>query len=113
PLGLGGSEWQTMSTITRGASALQIALVALILLLGSHLLSTWIRSHSPILALDFVATLIVVVLCPAILLPLRNVGAQNPGEYVITILIAAVIVAAIAGGAWLLGRGTIDATRNH
>lgn len=114
PLGIGGSEWQTMSTITRSASAAQIALIALILLLGGHLLSTWVRSHSPILALDFVATLAFGAFSwPAIILPLRNLDAHNPADYVVAVLVAAAIIAAVAGGAWQLERGRIDLRRGH
>jgi len=113
PLGLGGREWQTMSTITRKWAAIDILAIGLILMLTAHVVSTWIRSKSPLLALDFAALLVVIGVVILTLVPLLFAMAFGPAMNVAALILAAVIVAAAGGGAWQLSRGRIDARRSH
>lgn len=113
PLGLGGHEWQTMSTITRKWAAIDILAIGLILMLTAHVVSTWIRSKSPILALDFVALLVVIGVVILAAVPLFYAIALGPVTNVAALFLVALIVAAAGGGAWQLSRGRIDARRSH
>jgi ABC-type transport system involved in multi-copper enzyme maturation permease subunit len=113
PLGLGGHEWQTMSTITRKWAAIDILAIGLILMLWAHVVSTWIRSKSPILALDFVALLLVIGILILALVPLLFAIAIGPATNVVALFLAALVIAAVGGGAWQLSRGRIDARRSH
>jgi ABC-type transport system involved in multi-copper enzyme maturation permease subunit len=113
PFGAGGSEWQKMSTVPRGAAAGYVLAIAAFLLLGAHVLSTWIRSHSPLLAIDFVACVGAIGLGIASIAPLVAANASTPATVVVAILLAATLVAVVGGGARQLGRGRIDARRSH
>jgi ABC-type transport system involved in multi-copper enzyme maturation permease subunit len=113
PLGLGGHEWQTMSTITRTWAAIDIIAIGLILMLTAHVVSTWVRSKSPILALDFAALLVVVGVVILAAVPLLFAIALGPVTNVAALFLVAVIVASVGGGAWQLSRGRIDARRSH
>ncbi len=113
PLGMGISEWRTFSTLSRQAAAVSILAIAVVLMLLSHVLSTWIRSRSPILGLDFVALLLTIGLLIATAEPLALAFALGPAFNVTAVFIAALLIATIGGGAWQLSRGRIDAGRNH
>jgi ABC-type transport system involved in multi-copper enzyme maturation permease subunit len=113
PLGIGGTEWQTMSTVSRADAAAIIAGTALLLLLLAHLLSTAIRSRSPILAADFVALLIVGGILATAFLPLVFKLALQTTVLLLEFLGVAIVIAAVGGGAWQLSRGRIDARRSH
>lgn len=113
PLGIGGSEWQTMSTISRRTAVVLVVAIAVILMLAAHVLSTWIRSASPILAADFVAAVVVIGLFMVTLAPLLVANAFAPAGNVIGLYVVAILIACIGGGAWQLSRGRIDARRSH
>jgi ABC-type transport system involved in multi-copper enzyme maturation permease subunit len=113
PLGIGGHEWESMSTYSRLAAMLQVAGIAILLLLVAHVVSTWVRSRSRLLAIDFVATLIVIALCLGSIAPLLVAAAFGPALNVVALFILAIVVACVAGGAIQLSRGRIDARRSH
>ncbi|HEX7191722.1 MAG TPA: hypothetical protein VF381_09135 [Thermoanaerobaculia bacterium] len=113
PLGLGFDEFRTMSTITRGTAVAGVLAVAILLMTFAHVLSTWIRSRSAILGLDFVALLIVLGIFLASALPLVVSEALFPFSNVVALFVVALLIVGIGGGAWQLNRGRIDARRNH
>lgn len=113
PLGFGERELRAMSTLSRSGTAGAILGIAVGLMFAAHLLSTWIRSRSPILGLDFLAFIAFVVLLAVVMLPLGMVVAVRPAVYILVAVAAAFGVAAVCGGAWQLTRGRIDARRNH
>jgi len=113
PLGFGEREFRTMSTLSRGAVAGSILGIALGLMFAAHVISTWIRSRSPILGLDFLAVVVFVMLLAVVILPLAVAFARRPVLYVLSAVAAAIGIAGIGGGAWQLARGRIDARRNH
>ncbi len=113
PLVFGAREFRTMSTLSRGAVAGSILGIALGLMFAAHVISTWIRSRSPLLGLDFIAVVVFVVLLAVAILPLAVVLAARPAQYILTAIAAAVGIAGVGGGAWQLARGRIDARRNH
>ncbi|HEX3107483.1 MAG TPA: hypothetical protein VHU41_00210 [Thermoanaerobaculia bacterium] len=113
PLGFGVREWRTMSTMSRQSAALSILAIAVVLMLFSHVLSTFIRSRSAILGLDFVALLLAVGFFIATAEPLALAYALGPASNVAGIYIGALLIACVGGGAWQLSRGRIDARRNH
>jgi ABC-type transport system involved in multi-copper enzyme maturation permease subunit len=113
PLGIGVAEWRMMSSVSRQFAVIATLAAAVVLMLGSHVISTWIRSRSPIIGLDFVASLIAAGVFIAIAEPLLLRLAFGPFWNVVTLALAALLIAAIGGGAWQLSRGRIDARRNH
>lgn len=113
PFGFGEREFRAMSTFSRSAVAGSILGIAVGLMFAAHMLSTWIRSRSPILGLDFIAFIVFVVLLAVVILPLAVVFAVRPATYILTALAAAFGIAGIGGGAWQLTRGRIEARRNH
>ncbi|HEV8432650.1 MAG TPA: hypothetical protein VGR95_04500 [Thermoanaerobaculia bacterium] len=113
PLGFEVHEWRTMSTMTRPFAVAAILTIAIVLMLGSHVVSTCVRSRSPILALDFAALLLAVGFFIATTEPLALAFAVPPASNVAGSYIAAFLIASIVGGAWQLSRGRIDARRNH
>jgi ABC-type transport system involved in multi-copper enzyme maturation permease subunit len=113
PLVLGSREWQSMSTVTRQFAVFRILAMAVLLMFGGHVVSTWIRSRSPIVALDFVAFLVVAGVLVATAEPLVLMSAFGPLSNVTAVAIAAFLVAVIGGGARQLSRGRIEVRRNH
>ena len=113
PVGLEVSEWRTFSTLSRQVAAVSILAIAVVLMLVSHLFSTWVRSHSPILGLDFLALLLAVGFFIATVEPLALAAAFGPAWNVAAAFIAALLIAGAGGGAWQLSRGRIDARRSH
>lgn len=111
PLGFGIAEWRTMSMMSRRSAAVSTLAIGVLLMLVSHVVSTWVRSRSPILGLDFIAVLLAIGCFIATVQPL--IIAFGPVSGVAAVYVLALLVASIGGGAWQLSRGRIDARRNH
>jgi ABC-type transport system involved in multi-copper enzyme maturation permease subunit len=85
----------------------------LLLLLASHVLSTMLRSRSPMLAIDFAAVIVFKVCVIAALIPLMLHHASMLVWSVVTFIGLAFVISVVAGGARQLARGRIDVRRNH
>ncbi|HEY2092828.1 MAG TPA: hypothetical protein VGJ81_13140 [Thermoanaerobaculia bacterium] len=113
PLALGAAEFRLMSAVSRGSAVAYCLGVAVLIMLAAHVFSTWLRSHSPILVLDFVALIAALGIVSGALFPLMLAVALRPASQIVAVILLAVIVAAAGGGAWQLSRGRIDVRRNH
>jgi ABC-type transport system involved in multi-copper enzyme maturation permease subunit len=113
PLGLGGRIWETMSTQSRGVVAAAILAIAFALMLAAHVVSTWIRSRSPILALDFVGVLVFAAVLLACIVPLVFVQPADVALTMLAFAAVALVLAILGGGAWQLVRGRVDPRRSH
>lgn len=78
-----------------------------------HLLSTLIRSRSVWLAADFAAAIVFKVCVAAMLMPLFIHNAHGLVGILISSVIIGFIATIIAGGAWQLTHGRVDARGNH
>lgn len=113
PLALGAAEFRLMSTLPRSSAVGYCLGIAVLVMLATHVFSTWIRSHSPILVLDFVAFLAALGLVCGAVFPLMLESAIRPASWIVALIIVAIVVATVGGGAWQLSRGRIDVRRNH
>ena len=113
PLGIGYDEFRTMSTLTRATAVASVLAIAVFLLLGGHIVSTWIRSRSPLLAADFIALLLSIGIAIVVIEPLALRFALRPLTNVVATELAALIIATVAGGAWQLSRGRTDLRQSH
>lgn len=99
-----GNLWQLAAAI--GAAAI-------VLFFGAHALGTMIRSRSALLAVDFLAAALVVMLAwliarPLILSQVFRAIVVLGGSYC-----AALLIAAVGAGAWQLADGRSDRRRSH
>src|SRR5205807_2387387 len=85
----------------------------LVVLLASHVLSTMLRSRSPIQAVDFAAVIIFKICIIAALVPLMLHHASILVWSIVTFIGLAFVISVVAGGARQLARGRIDVRRNH
>ena len=85
----------------------------LVVLLASHVLSTMLRSRSPMLAVDFAAVIIFKICIIAALVPLMLHHASILVWSIVTFIGLAFVISVVAGGARQLARGRIDVRRNH
>lgn len=113
PLTLGGGEWKTMATETRSVVASGVLAIGFALMLIAHIVSTWARSHSPLLALDFAGVLTFIAVATASIVALAFAGARSAAFEIAAVLLIALVVAVLGGGAWQLARGRVDARRSH
>jgi hypothetical protein len=113
PLALGAAEFRMMSTLHRSSAAGYCLGVAVLIMLAAHVFSTWVRSHSPVLILDFLAFIAAFALVCGALLPLANAFALGPALSIVAVILVAIIIAAVGGGAWQLSRGRLDVRGNH
>jgi len=113
PLGLGGSIWRTMSVVSRSFTAAAILAAGFTLMLLAHVGSTWIRSRSAILGLDFAAIVIFLIALFASIMPLAFVNGAGAAKTLLALTAFSLVVAIPAAGAWQLERGRVDARRSH
>jgi ABC-type transport system involved in multi-copper enzyme maturation permease subunit len=85
----------------------------LLLLLASHVLSTMLRSRSPMLAIDFAAVIVFLVCTIASLAPLMLHHASMLVWSMVTFTGVVFVISVVAGGARQLARGRIDVRHNH
>ena len=90
-----------------------IAIAALVLFFFAHALGTMIRSRSALIAADFAATALVVGIAWLLVRPLLWGHAINAIIVLGKALAWALLVAAVAAGAWQLIDGRSDRVRSH
>jgi len=108
-----GDHWKRLVSASTTWSVLSVLLLALALFLVAHVISTFARSRSPLVAVDFAAAVICGVSIRFLILPLMAGQAFVIIAKLSLILTIAAAVAVIAGGAWQLERGRTDRRRNH
>ena len=108
-----GRNWTRIISSSSTWSVLYILAVAIALFLIAHVISTFARSRSPLIALDFAAAVICGVVIRLLFLPLFAGEAFILVKGLAIALGGAAIVAIIGGGAWQLERGRTDRRRNH
>jgi len=93
---------------------LGLTVVGSIVLLGAaHLLSTFLRSRSALIVIDFVLAVVVAVAIPLLMRPLMQGMAFKTIIALGTLLLIAFVVAVIAGGWWQVADGRTDRRRSH
>jgi ABC-type transport system involved in multi-copper enzyme maturation permease subunit len=95
------------------AVAITILTISLGLFVISHVIGTFVRSRSPLVALDFVLAFGVGVAVWALLRPMIQAGAAQIVLWMTSGLAAGAILSVLAGGAWQVANGRIDRKRNH
>jgi ABC-type transport system involved in multi-copper enzyme maturation permease subunit len=114
PAWLAASQlWQSFLTLTLGESTEYILLAALALFLIAHVIGTFARSGSPLIAADFAAAVLGGVAIWFLTLLLAKGLAFALIKQMLIALGGALTVAIIGGGAWQLERGRTDRRRNH
>jgi len=108
-----GDYWTRLITASITWSLLYILTIAIALFLVAHVVSTFARSRSPLIAFDFAAAVICGVSVRFLVLPLMAGGAFVIIAKLLLVLAIATAVAIICGGAWQLERGRTDRRRNH
>ncbi|MEA2339110.1 MAG: hypothetical protein QOE82_3117, partial [Thermoanaerobaculia bacterium] len=108
-----GEHWRRLVSASTTWSIFYVLTAAVALFLITHVISTFARSRSPLIAFDFAAAVICGVSIRYLFLPLM----AGQAFIVMTTLWRALAIAAaaivIAGGAWQLERGRTDRRRNH
>jgi hypothetical protein len=108
-----GEHWTRIISSTSTWSVLYLLTVAIALFLIAHVISTFARSRSPLIAFDFAAAVICGVVIRLLVLPLAVGGAVIILKWLTIFLAIAAVVAIVGGGAWQLERGRTDRRRNH
>jgi len=107
---LGASRWAQAWAGDADRLALNILGLAVVLFFAAHVLSTFVRSRSAWIALDFVLACVAAIAAFAMIVAL---GGQPPVTILRLILAGGVVVGLIGGGAWQLARGRTDRKRSH
>ena len=108
-----GEHWTRLVSSSSPWSVLYLLTMAIALFLIAHVVSTFVRSRSPLIVFDFAAAVICGVSIRFLLLPLI---AGDAAVIVSKLSLALAIIAALAvifGGAWQIERGRTDRRRNH
>ncbi len=108
-----GQNWDRVFPATLGEATTYVLPAALGLFLIAHVIGTFARSRSHLIAFDFAAAVICGI---AILLMARSLAiglAFILIKWLGYFLLAALIVGMAGGGAWQLERGRTDRRRNH
>ncbi|HEX6176806.1 MAG TPA: ABC transporter permease, partial [Thermoanaerobaculia bacterium] len=109
----GWKTWYRAMTVAPSDVVVATSAAGLFLLLGSHVISTIIRSRSAMIAVDFAGTLLFVaalLYMVALLLDGSARGLLITSLWVVMIAVLAILAAA---GAWQLSRGRTDVRRGH
>ena len=108
-----GQHWERLVSSSTTWSVFYILSLAIALFLLAHVISTFARSRSPLLAFDFAAAVICGVSIRLMLLPLIAGDAAVIVSKLELALVIAAALAVVCGGAWQLERGRTDRRRNH
>lgn len=100
----GGGQWQMIGGIT---------LLSVLLLCASHLVSTFVRSRSVLIILDFVLAAAAGFAISMMVRPLWNGMAVQSISILTWVLIGAFVLAVFLGGAWQVADGRTDRKRSH
>ena len=113
PACLIGGAWKSILDLTFTQLAVIVLPVGVALFLMAHVISTFARSRSPLIAADFTAAVICGVSIRLLLLPLLRGFAFSMVNSLLIALAIALVIAIIGGGAWQLQEGRTDRRRNH
>jgi hypothetical protein len=105
--------WTSFWTFSLAEGTVGGLLIALALFLIAHVISTFARSGSLLIAFDFAAAVICGVAIRLLVLQLAAVSANVLITRLLIVLGIVLVVAIVAGGAWQLERGRTDRKRNH
>lgn len=108
-----GEFWKSFWTLTLGESTKYALAIALALFLIAHVISTFARSRSPLIVIDFVAAVVCGLAIRYLVLLLAGGWALEVMKWMAIGLAVALTAGIIAGGAWQLERGRTDRRRNH
>jgi len=101
---IGGSKWSTLGVLLG---------LTVVLLLLSHVISTVIRSRSPLVAIDFLLAAATALAVFYLVRPLFLGLATNLVNRLVFGLLIGFGVAVVAAGAWQLADGRTDRRRSH
>ena len=105
--------WRQAFPADSGAALAVILIACLVLLLLAHVLSTFVRSRSPWIALDFAIAVAVAVAIFAMVRPLFLGQATLLTGRLLAALGIAIVASVIAAGAFQLADGRTDRVRSH
>jgi ABC-type uncharacterized transport system permease subunit len=108
-----GDHWTRLVSASTTYSVVYILAIAIALFLIAHVISTFARSRSPLIAFDFAAAVICGMVIRLLILPLVAGQAFILLKGLGIAFGIAAIIAIIGGGAWQLERGRTDRRRNH
>jgi hypothetical protein len=108
-----GDHWKRIVSASTAWSIVTVLTIAVALFLIAHVVSTFVRSRSPLIAFDFAAAVICGVSIRFLFLPLIAGDAAVITAKLSLVLAIAAALAVICGGAWQLERGRTDRRRNH
>jgi hypothetical protein len=108
-----GDHWTRLVSASTTYSVLYILVIAIALFLIAHVISTFARSRSPLIIIDFAAAVICGVAIRLLVLPLFAGEAFHLLRGLGIALGIAAVIAIVGGGAWQLERGRTDRRRNH
>ncbi len=108
-----GEFWKSFWTLTLAESTKYVLAIALALFLIAHVISTFARSRSPLIVIDFAAAVVCGLAIRYLTLLLATGWAVEVMKWMGIALAVAVAVGIVAGGAWQLERGRTDRRRNH
>jgi ABC-type transport system involved in multi-copper enzyme maturation permease subunit len=100
----GGSQWEMIAALGLGS---------VLLLCVSHLISTFVRSRSVLVLVDFVLAAAVAFAIPLMVRPLLNGMALHTVNRLAWGLVIAFVLAVAVGGAWQVADGRTDRKRSH
>ncbi len=108
-----GEFWKSFWSLTLAESTKYVLTIALALFLITHVISTFARSRSPLIVIDFAAAVVCGLAIRYLIVLLATGWAVEVMKWTATALALALAVGIVAGGAWQLERGRTDRRRNH
>src|SRR5258708_28839477 len=108
-----GDSWTSVWDVTFTQWTAIVVGVAVALFLIAHVIGTFARSRSPLIAADFAAVIVCGIVIRLLILPLAAGLATNLVERLLIALAIALTIAIVRGGAWQLERGRTDRRRRH
>jgi hypothetical protein len=108
-----GEFWKSFWSLTLAESTKYVLVIALALFLIAHVISTFARSRSPLIVIDFAAAVACGLTIRYLTLLLATGWAIEVMKWMGIALALALAVGIVAGGAWQLERGRTDRRRNH
>jgi len=108
-----GSSWTSVWDVTFAQLSVAVLGAAVALFLIAHVIGTFVRSRSPLIAADFAAAVVCGIVTWLLILPLALGMATNLVKGLLIALATALTIAVAGGGAWQLERGRTDRRRGH
>jgi ABC-type transport system involved in multi-copper enzyme maturation permease subunit len=108
-----GTAWTGFWDVTFTQLTVLVLTTAIGLFLIAHVIGTFARSRSPLIAIDFAAAVVCGVAIWLLVMPLVAGLATYLVGWLLVALAAALTIGSIGGGVWQLERGRNDRRRNH